>query len=605
MVSVGLSQRIPRLAALSFLFLAFTAVLSTQSFGETFEVPGDRARTISQAITLADADLTTTNDVIEVATGVYVENLKVVNSLTIRGKDGAKVVVRAASSSDPLIRIGGASSAVTIEGLILTTPGTGVLIENSPSVTLRNLVITLASTAVQCNSVISGSTIAQGTFFDVDVGINCATSILTIRNNIFSNVTVTPIVSFTVAGFRQPIRNLFWQSADTGARGDEVKVQETENNTLDPKFVEITKGPEDNDFHLQDGSAAIGTGQEGLDVGAYGGLGASGVPFPPEKPVVTCTGSAPFECTVSWPQNLDYAVGGYLVLSSAPSAPNPDYGTTTPVDNTAAGCAGSADPPVLCSSVVGSLTGTGAAPVQPATPTARFGDSKVQLDWPAVSGATTYEVYVQTAPNSIVPGTPNFTVSTPSKTVEGLANGTPYYFAVRAVNAPTFYTAVKSVYGTVSGTVTIGVSEASEPADPVVYGTVAFGPLSPETSATPQPVIGFPPLEDNGGCFVATAAYGSSLAPQVDVLRTFRERYLRPFAPGRGVIRLYETWSPPLADVIRSSELLRMAVRAVLWPIVGLAWMAVHGAWWVLLLAGSAATITWVVLMRRRGAVRG
>jgi hypothetical protein len=327
------------------------------------------------------------------------------------------------------------------------------------------------------------------------------------------------------------------------------------------------------------------------------------VPFPPGKPSVSCVSSPAVECSVSWTRNLDHNVVGYLVLSSAPSAPNPDYDQTTPVDNATAQCAVSSDPPPVCSLVVGPLPDTGTAPTDPVTPTARFGDSKVQLDWPAVSGATSYEVYVSTAPGAIVPGTPDFTVSVPGKTVEGLNNGTQYYFAVRAVNQPTFDTAVKSVYGTVSGTVTVGVSELSEPADQVVYGTTVFGALSAEVSTTPQPVLEFPPLEDSGGCFIATAAYGSPLAPQVHVLRTFREHYLRPHALGRIVIRVYETVSPPVAEVIRSSNPLRGVVRAVLWPVVGLAWMTVNGPWWALLLLG-AATMGWRILARRRGAVR-
>ncbi len=32
-------------------------------------------------------------------------------------------------------------------------------------------------------------------------------------------------------------------------------------------------------------------------------------------------------------------------------------------------------------------------------------------------------------------------------------------------------------------------------------------------------VVGFPRLEDTGGCFIATAAYGSAMAPEVDALR--------------------------------------------------------------------------------------
>ena len=142
----SLSRGVFRLAA-AVLFPAVTALSPTQVFGETFQVPGDRARTIRQAIALADAN-TDTSNIIELATGTYTENLEITKSLTIRGDSGAKVVIRAASS-DPLIQIGGATSAVTLERLILRTAGTGVLINSAASVILRNLVITLASTAVQ------------------------------------------------------------------------------------------------------------------------------------------------------------------------------------------------------------------------------------------------------------------------------------------------------------------------------------------------------------------------------------------------------------------------------------------------------------------------
>jgi hypothetical protein len=69
-------------------------------------------------------------------------------------------------------------------------------------------------------------------------------------------------------------------------------------------------------------------------------------------------------------------------------------------------------------------------------------------------------------------------------------------------------------------------------------------------------------------CFVATAAYGSLLANDVEMLRSFRDGVLRSTAFGELAIETYYTFGPPVAGVVGESELLRATARAALAPIV-------------------------------------
>jgi hypothetical protein len=68
----------------------------------------------------------------------------------------------------------------------------------------------------------------------------------------------------------------------------------------------------------------------------------------------------------------------------------------------------------------------------------------------------------------------------------------------------------------------------------------------------------------SGGCFIATAAYGTPTAEQIDVLREFRDTVLLESTTGSQFVALYYQLSPPVADFIAGNELLRTLVREFL-----------------------------------------
>lgn len=66
------------------------------------------------------------------------------------------------------------------------------------------------------------------------------------------------------------------------------------------------------------------------------------------------------------------------------------------------------------------------------------------------------------------------------------------------------------------------------------------------------------------GCYIATAVYGSYDAPEVMVLRRFRDENLQQTALGRWFIRTYYKYSPAVAEKLRDATHLNSAMRKIL-----------------------------------------
>lgn len=81
--------------------------------------------------------------------------------------------------------------------------------------------------------------------------------------------------------------------------------------------------------------------------------------------------------------------------------------------------------------------------------------------------------------------------------------------------------------------------------------------LEPEYPKAPSNV-------SKGGCFIATATYGSPFAPEVLIFRRFRDEVLLTSNLGHTLVEIYYWASPPLARIILKTRFLKIAARYLL-----------------------------------------
>jgi len=109
------------------------------------------------------------------------------------------------------------------------------------------------------------------------------------------------------------------------------------------------------------------------------------------------------------------------------------------------------------------------------------------------------------------------------------------------------------------------------------------------------------------GCFIATAAYGTPMAEEIEILREFRDGYLLTNPLGQGLVEFYYKVSPPMAEFITEHPSLKPIVRAGLVPAVAMSAIAVNTtpaekmAIIGLLVLVSAALAVWAIRRRSRG----
>ncbi|MGD8810043.1 MAG: right-handed parallel beta-helix repeat-containing protein [Gammaproteobacteria bacterium] len=531
----------------------------------TLIVPDDYP-TIQAAI-----DAAASGDEVLVEPGVYAENIALVSDIVIAGREAARTWLVPADDRQPTVSIAGAANA-RISNLTMTDTANGINVVGSTGIVIANIVfdnVTNVAIAVEVGSDVE---IVNNTFFDNAVGISRNTVNAVVTNNIFRSNNVTIRSPSNLVGNDQNVDSNCWSNNDDLRVGGVDTSYGTNAVIGNPLLVDPTV----RDFHLQQGSPCIdiGVGDDVIDdtpadAGAYGGPFADASPFPVDLPVLTDSSTSNPAVTridVSWEANTSYLVtnetnpGGYRVYYRQ-NDPGP------PWDGTDAG-GGTLSSPILAGDVtqftLDNLIPDAPQLIAPELVSAEGINAGVALTWNRVEGAIGYRVHygVDSIDENAVD-----TGDVRTFTVTGLDNGVTYRFAVSALSQATYFVSVTAFDSTPAAHESDFSPEAS-----LLAGPVSQSNESTEFTALPQLILAFPPLRDEGGCFIATAAFGADWEREVEILRNFRDEVLMKSSLGRWFVAQYYHLSPAPADWLREMPRMRALVRALLMPAVALAW---------------------------------
>jgi len=504
-------------------------------------------------------DIAVDGDEIEIEPGTYSENLTITKNVTLRGLETARTIIDAPNSS-PAISISNTSD-VTVQNLTFTSASIGIQVTNGTSnIFIINNVFNLGTRATPNGTAIdvtdsSDVKINFNTFFGNTLAIDRSSN-LTIENNIFSNNTTDINSGDPEAGITL---NCF--SSDTTTEGSSA----INNATI--TFADETI----QDFHLQAPSECIDMGNvsgisdiidnSSADSGAYGGDNADVLPYPPQQVTLTLTGTTMTPgILIEWDANLSYLVvdngmdsGGYRVF----------YGfnqSGPPYDGTINGTEGNSPIDVMPFATTQTLTDIKKPDPKIELPVVSIAPSSNTLDvtWTADANVTHYTLdYGINSPDD---NTETFITDT-KFTLTGLTNNETYQVRVTAHFQPKYYIAVTAYDNTTEAHESNLSTEKS-----INVGDLIPYPSAIETSI-PEEIIPFPNLPGEG-CFIATAAFGYYSAPQVQILRDFRDEILLNNAPGRLFVSWYYHYGPVAATYLYAYPVLKSVARVLLYPLI-------------------------------------
>ena len=123
------------------------------------------------------------------------------------------------------------------------------------------------------------------------------------------------------------------------------------------------------------------------------------------------------------------------------------------------------------------------------------------------------------------------------------------------------------------------ISLTSFISEPTTTPTPTPTPTPPQTTTPPptsppptEPTPTQEPQNQTVGCIIATATYGSAMAPEVSYMRHVRDNMIGSNELGKifvtGWNAFYYSWSPTIASIISNSETLQTLTRILLVPLV-------------------------------------
>ena len=191
----------------------------------------------------------------------------------------------------------------------------------------------------------------------------------------------------------------------------------------------------------------------------------------------------------------------------------------------------------------------------------------------------------------------------PSDTLARISNqSTPYQIGI---NSTTNVPSGEWIGSFTNGTKYCVVMASQDATGVINFFTPSTAVPDTELCTNPEPVVG---LLDDKHCFIATAAFGSDMAPEVQSFREFRNKFLLPHSWGKKFVQGYYKHSPKYANMIAGSETAKFFARGFLWPLLLFARMSVAFGFWVTMIILSVALLSFVELYRRlflRRSVRG